>query len=207
MARPRPTPVRPEGGPGRSPPCLTEAADLPCVERERRPAQRLSARRQIGNNASGSFKWPFDPASNGRSRCALMVQIAIRFLRHPSRRSVGLPPGETSGMSWLYLWFNPCAFLSTPLHTGLRAQSAPWLPRALSSIGRDTERPKPRAAAPRADLARFLVYQRLSGQPQWVRHRPPHEKGAVSKPFQAWPGSQRNSRGNWRPGFAVWGRD
>jgi hypothetical protein len=33
-------------------------------------------------------------------------------------------------MSWLYL-SNPCAFLFYPLHTVLRAQSAPGLPCAL----------------------------------------------------------------------------
>src|SRR5215470_2809417 len=34
-------------------------------------------------------------------------------------------------MSRLYLWFNPCAFLSLLSHTGLRAQSAPGFPCAL----------------------------------------------------------------------------
>jgi hypothetical protein len=34
-------------------------------------------------------------------------------------------------MSWLYLWFNPCAFYHYPSHTGLRAQSAPGFPCAL----------------------------------------------------------------------------
>ena len=40
-------------------------------------------------------------------------------------------------MSWLYL-SNPCALLSTRLHTVLRAQSAPGFPCALSSE-RDNE--------------------------------------------------------------------
>ena len=41
-------------------------------------------------------------------------------------------------MSWLYLWFNPCAFFRYPLHTGLRAQSAPGFLCALS-MERDNE--------------------------------------------------------------------
>ena len=34
-------------------------------------------------------------------------------------------------MSWLYLWFNPCAFLAHSSHTGLRVHPAPGFPCAL----------------------------------------------------------------------------
>jgi len=51
-------------------------------------------------------------------------------------RARNKPPNHCAGkagMSWLYLWFNPCAFYHYPSHTGLRAQSAPGFPCALFS--------------------------------------------------------------------------
>ena len=39
------------------------------------------------------------------------------------------------GMSWLYLWFNPCAFLSTPVAHGTAGAVGARLPRALPLKG------------------------------------------------------------------------
>ena len=38
-------------------------------------------------------------------------------------------------MSWLYLWFNPCAFLSTPVAHGTAGAVGARLPRALPLKG------------------------------------------------------------------------
>src|SRR4051812_22667413 len=71
--------------------------------------------------------------------------LALRWLVSPGKqRGQERPlPGESTykpsnhcagkaGMSRLYL-SNPCAFFTTPLHTAMRAQSAPGFPCALSS--------------------------------------------------------------------------
>lgn len=83
---------------------------------------------------------------------------------------------------------------------GSTGASGAWLfPRPLISEGPQTS--KTPGAPRRGRIWRvFLVYQRLSGQPQWVRHRPPREKGcfqAISGPGRL---TLRARRGNGRRG-------
>lgn len=70
---------------------------------------------------------------------------------------------------------------------GSTGASGAWLfPRPLISEGPQTS--KTPGPPRRGRIWRvFLVYQRLSGQPQWVRHRPPREKRLFPSHFRAWP--------------------
>jgi hypothetical protein len=127
---------------------------------------------------------PFSAPAN-RKRCIKFFQMAVRSgieravtvranpanshlfcaiggFRERRPMTAGRRCAGKVGMSWLYLWFNRVRSCPPRCTRDCGRSRRPASPRPPSQ-GRDTERPKPRAGAPRADLARF------SGIPAIVR--------------------------------------